>query len=341
MSSRWRSLLLYFGVRLALAPLSLWVVATIVFWLLRLTPGDPVDVILGVKASPEIKQALRQELGLAGSWWEQYINYLQGLLQGDLGKSLSTRGTPVTEIISNFFAATAELTIYALLVALLLGLSLGLITATQKGPWETLGKLFSIVTYALPLFWLGMLLQLLFSVQLGWLPIGGRLPADVSPPLKITGLYTIDSLLTGNWQVLVVSFRHLVLPSLTLGIVISGVFERVLRVNLQQTLQSDYVEAAKARGIPPRRILCNHALRNALLPVVTIVGLTTASLLGGAVLTEVTFSFPGLANRLFEAIVGRDYPVVQGIVLFFALIVVVASILIDLVNALLDPRITY
>ncbi len=340
MSDRIKGLLLYTLVRLVSAPLSLGVVASAVFWLMRLTPGDPVDVILGVRASPDVKLALRQELALTGSWWEQYVNYLQQLLRLDLGKSLSSRATPVMEIIQNFFPATVELTIYAMAIALLVGLGLGLITALSP-KWQTAGRLFSIITYSLPLFWVGMLLQLIFAVQLGWLPIGTRFPVEIAPPTTITGIYTLDALLTGQPQLFLVSLRYLALPALSLGVVISGVFERVLRTNLQQSLQADFVESAKARGIPPQRVLLNHALRNALIPVVTMMGLTIAALLGGAVLTEVTFSFPGLANRLFEAIIARDYAVVQGIVVFFALIVVVVSVAIDLVNAWLDPRIRY
>jgi len=340
MSDRIKGLLLYTLVRLLSAPLSLAVVASAVFWLMRLTPGDPVDVILGVRASPDVKLALRQELGLTGSWWEQYVNYLQQLLRLDLGKSLNSRATPVVEIIQTFFPATVELTIYAMAIALMVGLGLGLITALSP-KWQTVGRLFSIITYSLPLFWVGMLLQLVFAVQLGWFPIGTRFPVEITPPNTITGIYTLDALLTGQPQLFLVSLRYLALPALSLGVVISGVFERVLRINLQRSLQADFVESAKARGISPPRVLLNHAVRNALIPVVTMMGLTIAALLGGAVLTEVTFSFPGLANRLFEAIIARDYAVVQGIVVFFALIVVVVSVAIDLVNAWLDPRIKY
>ena len=340
MSERTKGLLMYILVRLLSAPLSLGVVASAVFLLMRLTPGDPVDVILGVRASPDVKLALRQELGLTGSWWEQYVNYLKQLLQLDLGKSLSSRATPVVEIIQNFFPATVELTIYAMAIALIVGIGLGWITALSQR-WQTAGRLFSIITYSLPLFWVGMLLQLVFAVQLGWFPIGTRFPVEIAPPPTITGIYTIDALLAGQPQLCWISLRYLALPALSLGIVISGVFERVLRTNLVRSLQADFVESAKARGIPQQQVLLNHALRNALIPVVTIMGLTIASLLGGAVLTEVTFSFPGLANRLFEAIIARDYPVVQGIVVFFALIVVVVSVAIDLVNAWLDPRIKF
>lgn len=341
MSERIKGLLQYFALRLLLAPLSVILVASIVFWLLRLTPGDPVDVILGAKASPELKATLRQQLGLTGSLWEQYLRYGQDLLQLNLGQSLNNRATPVGEIIKNFFPATAELAVYAMVIALTIGVGLGLLTAQRGNLWQGLGRIFSIVTYSLPLFWVGMLLQLSLGVNLGWFPIGTRFPVQVAPPVGATGLYSIDALLAGDWPRLAISCHYLALPTFTLGLGISGIFERVVRVNLGRALQSDFVEAAKARGIAPTDILLNHALRNALIPLVTIGGLTIAALLGGAVLTEVTFSFPGLANRLFEAIVARDYPVVQGIVIFFAVIVVIASISIDLINGLIDPRIRY
>jgi peptide/nickel transport system permease protein len=191
------------------------------------------------------------------------------------------------------------------------------------------------------MFWFGMILQLIFAVQLGWFPLGTRFPVTMSPPLGPTGLYSIDSLLHGNLSQFFTTLYYLALPCLTLGILISGIFERIVRVNLKQTLQADYVEAARARGIPESKILVSHALKNAMIPVITILGLTLAALLGGAILTEVTFSWPGLANRLYRAIAQRDYPVVQGIVVFFAAIVAIASLLVDIANAYIDPRIRY
>lgn len=340
MPDRWRSLFKYCLVRLALAPLMILVVATIVFGLMRLTPGDPIDAIVGPRAPLAVKESLRKQAGLAGSLPQQYFSYMQGLVKGDLGKSLSTRGESVSKVIADFFPATAELAIYSTIVALVVGLGVGIIAATRPG-WELPGRLFSIITYALPLFWLGMIFQLIFAVQLGWFPLGGRIPATIGGIKNITGLYTIDSLLQGNLSLFLVSLHHLFLPSFSLGLVLSGIFERMMRINLKQALQGDHVEAARARGIPERQILWSHGIRNALIPVVTVFGFTFAALLGGAVITEVTFSWPGLANRLFSAILGRDYPVVQGIVVFFALIATIVSILVDIINALIDPRIRY
>jgi peptide/nickel transport system permease protein len=235
-----------------------------------------------------------------------------------------------------------ELTFFSMLVAVVVGVGIGAIAASRPGTiFDIFGRLFGIITYSLPLFWMGMVLQLIFSVQLGWFPLGTRFPVNVTPPPNVTGLYTIDSLLTGNVELFGTALYYLILPCVTLGILLSGIFERIVRVNLKQTLKADYVEAARARGIPERTILVSHAFKNALIPVITVLGLTFAALLGGAVLTEVTFSWPGLGNRLYEAISLRDYPTVQGIMVFFGIIVVFASIAIDLINAYIDPRIRY
>lgn len=340
--SRSRSLQIYILSRLALAPLMLWLVTTIVFLLLRALPGDPVDAILGTKASAEAKAALREQLGLNESILHQYGHYLWQLLHLDLGTSLTSRGQTVTQIIHDFFPATAELAIVSLGIAFVLGTGIGIVSATQPNtPWDLGGRLFGILTYAVPPFWAGMVLQLIFAVQLRWFPIGTRFSMSTPSPEGPTGLYLIDSVLALNGQQFGVALYYLILPSLTLGILLSGIFERVVRINLRQSLQADYVEAAEARGIPPAQVVLNHALKNALIPVITILGLTLAALLGGALLTEVTFSWPGLANRLYEAISARDYPTVQGIIVFFAAIVVAASIAIDILTAYIDPRIRY
>jgi peptide/nickel transport system permease protein len=260
----------------------------------------------------------------------------------DLGTSLTSQGQSVWEIIGQHFPATVELTVLSMIVAVVVGVTLGAIAAAKPNTSFDVGsRLFGIITYAVPMYWFGMILQLIFAVQLQWFPIGSRFPLSLQPPPQLTGLYVIDSLLNGNFEQFFASLYHLALPSLTLGILLSGIFERMVRVNLKQTLKSDYVEAARARGIPEARIVVAHALKNAMIPVITVLGLTFASLLGGAVLTEVTFSWPGLANRLYEAISARDYPVVQGIMVFFAVIVAIASILIDILNAYVDPRIRY
>ena len=340
--SRAKSLQYYVVARLLLAPLMLWTIITIVFLLLRATPGDPADAILGTRAPESAKAALREELGLDAPLLVQYGRYLLQVLNFDLGSSLTSRGQSVWEVIQQYFPATVELSFVGILVALIIGMSVGIMSAMNPNTfWDLGGRLFGIVTYALPLFWVGMLMQLIFAVQLRWFPLGTRFPVGVTTPQQITGLYVIDSLLTFNLPQFFTSLYYLTLPCLTLGLLLSGIFERIVRVNLRKTLQSEYVEAARARGIQERTILFSHALKNAMIPVITVMGLTFAALLGGAVLTEVTFSWPGLGNRLYEAISLRDYPTVQGIMVFFGSIVVIASIIIDIVNALIDPRIRY
>ncbi|HBL11471.1 MAG TPA: ABC transporter permease [Cyanobacteria bacterium UBA11162] len=340
--SRSRALLYYVVARLLLAPLMMWTIVTIVFLLLRATPGDPIDAVIGNRAPESVKAEFRERLGFNDPLPLQYIKYLGNLLRFDLGSSITDQGRNVSEVIQQYFPATVEVAVCSILVALIVGIGVGIVSASRPGTiFDLGGRLFGIITYALPVFWAGMIVQLIFAVGLGWFPIGGRFPASGTPPIGPTGLYTIDSLLSGNFEQFLTALYHLTLPSITLGILLSGIFERIVRVNLKQTLKADYVEAARARGIPEGTILVRHALKNALIPVITVMGLTFASLLGGAVLTEVTFSWPGLANRLYEAIELRDYPTVQGIMVFFGAIVVVASIGIDIINALIDPRIRY
>ena len=340
--SRSKALQSYILVRLLLAPLMLLTIATIVFLLLRATPGDPVDAILGTRALEAEKAALRAQLGLNDSLWQQYFDYLKNLLNLDLGSSITSRGLPVWEVIQDYFPATVELSFCSMVVAVIVGMGVGMVSATASNPFlDVGGRLFGIITYSLPLFWVGMILQLIFSVQLGWFPLGTRFPVNAPKPPHLSGLYLIDSLVAGNLEMFFQSLYYLALPSITLGILLSGIFERIVRVNLKQTLKADYVEAARARGIPDKTILISHAFKNALIPVITVLGLTFAALLGGAVLTEVTFSWPGLGNRLYEAISSRDYPTVQGIMVFFGIVVVIASIGIDIINAYIDPRIRY
>ena len=340
--SRSKALQYYIFARLLLAPLMLWTIVTLVFLLLRATPGDPADAILGGRAPESAKNDLRKQLGLDLPLPIQYLNYLGDLLRLDLGTSLTSRGQGVWEIIQQYFPATVELAVYGLAIAFIVGVLIGTISASRPGTvLDAGGRLFSIITYSLPLFWVGMLVQLVFSVQLRWFPLGTRFPLTSPAPQGFTGLYTVDSLLSGNPNQFFIALHHLALPCLTLGILLSGIFERIVRVNLKETLKADYVEAARARGIPEMRIIFAHALKNAMIPVITLLGLLLASLLGGAVLTEVTFSWPGLGNRLYDAISLRDYPTVQGIMVFFAAIVVIASIAIDIINAYIDPRIRY
>ena len=330
----------YLLSRLALVPVMLWLIASLVFLLLRVAPGDPIDALLGPRAPQAAREALRQQLGLDQSLPVQYGQYLNDLLHGQLGTSL-TNQEPVTAVIARSLPASLELGLTALLIAAVVGLAVGFSgIARPEGKLDLSARLYGIGTYAMPPFWAAMMVQLVFAVWLGWLPVGGRFPATLIPP-EGSGFYLLDSLLQGNGQQFWGAIRHLVLPASTLGILLSGIFANALRLNLRRALDSDYVEAARSRGLSESRVVLRHALPNALLPVLTIAGITVASLIGGALLIEVTYSWPGVAYRLQEAISQRNHPVVQGIVVVVASLVVAVSVLVDLLVALLDPRVKF
>lgn len=335
-----RSLRAYVLTRIALAVPLLLILLTTTFVLLRVAPGDPVTATLGDRVSDERAEAIREALGLNRPLWKQYLDYLGQIARGDFGQAI-TSDRPVRSTIAERFPATLELTLAAMVVALGAGVLIGAVSARFRDTSLDLGgRLLGIVLYAAPIFWLGIMMQLLFSITLGWLPTGGRI-APFTEPRTITHLYTVDALVTGDWDALGSALRYLALPAATLGLVIGGIFIRLVRVNMLQTLKADYVEAARARGIPEGRVLFRHALRNALVPVVTIVGLQFALLLSGAVLTETTFTWPGIGLSLFQFLQNRDYTGVQGLVTFYALFVVAVSLLIDVVSAWIDPRIRY
>jgi peptide/nickel transport system permease protein len=338
--SRRRQLLAYLASRLLLLPVMLWLIASLVFLLLRVAPGDPIDALLGTRAPEAARTALRQQLGLDQPLASQYGHYLWDLLHGQLGTSLTNQES-VLGVIGRSLPASLELGVLALVIAAVLGLAVGFSgIARPEGRLDLAGRLYGIGTYALPPFWAAMVVQLVFAVWLGWLPVGGRFPPTLVPPSG-TGFYLLDSLRAGNWSQFSASLRHLVLPAATLGVLLSGIFDNALRLNLRRALRSDYVEAARSRGLSETRVVLRHALPNALLPVLTITGITVASLIGGALLIEVTFSWPGIAFRLQEAIGQRDYPVVQGIVVVVAALVVAVGVAVDLLVALLDPRIKF
>jgi peptide/nickel transport system permease protein len=338
--SRRSQLMRYLGSRLLLAPVMLWLIASLVFLLLRVAPGDPVDALLGSRASEAARSQLRHQLGLDQPLPLQYLHFLGDLLHGNLGTSL-VNARPVGAIVRESLPASLELGLVALAIAIVLGLTAGFSgIARPEGKLDLAGRLYGIGTYALPSFWAAMVLQLVFAVGLGWFPVGGRYPPTLVPPTG-TGFYLLDGLLGGNWQVISGALRHLALPAFTLGLLLSGIFDNALRLNLRRALRSDYVEAARSRGIGERQVVLRHALPNALLPVLTIAGITVASLIGGALLIEVIYSWPGIAYRLQEAINQRDYPLVQGIVVVVAALVVLVSLVVDVLVALLDPRISF
>lgn len=317
-----------------------------VFLIVRVLPGDPVLLHFEKAASPEIIELMRIRLGLDKPLLNQYIDYLVGLTHGDLGKSMQDF-SPISQQIFSAFPATLELAIYSMIIAVGLGIILGVRSSKSYNSLQDHSiRIFGTVMYAIPIFFLGMIFQMIFGVALHWFPTGGRIYPGMAPHgLNIggiqlsTGLYTIDSLLEGNILKFIQSSRYLFLPSLTLGLVLCGVFIRMTRSNMLETLRLDFVTAAKARGLKNRTVLYGYAFRNAFLPVLTMMGLQFAVLLGGAILTETTFSWPGLGRYLVDRINFRDYTAIQGGVVFFGLLVALVSLVVDILYAYLDPRI--
>ncbi len=340
MSRNLNKLFNYSLLKISLIPLMLWIISSLVFILLRVAPGDPVDAILGSGANEFEREILRNKLGLNESLIDQYFSYINNVLHLNFGLSLSTE-EPVLNIILKSLPATLELGFFSILSAMLIGFPLGFLGIIKRGKKsDYILRILGIATYAIPPFWGAMLAQLLFSVYLNISPVGGRFPIFQQEP-QITGFLVLDSIISSNIVALKDSLYHLALPSIMLGFLLSGIFIRSLRVNLDKTLKSDYVNAAICRGITRKKIFINHALPNALLPIITISGLTIASLAGGALLFEVTFSWPGIALRLHEAISQRDYTLVQGIVIFTSMLIVSINLFVDILVAYLDPRIEY
>ena len=337
----------YIIARVLLTIPMIFILLTTVFLVMRVLPGDPVQLHFEKMASPAAVAAMKAQLGLDKPLWVQYFDYLAGLFRGDLGKSMQDY-SPVASQIFSAFPATLELAICSMTIAILVGLFLGVESSkAYNKPKDHVIRVFGIVTYTIPVFFLGMILQLIFGVGLHWLPVGGRFDPTIEPPSGLTigsfhfstGLYTIDSLLGGDVYKFVVSLKYLLLPSLTLGLVLCGVFIRLTRTNMFETLRLDFVTAAKARGLKETTVTYGYALRNAFLPVLTMMGLQFALLLGGAVLTETTFSWPGLGRYLIDRINFRDYTAIQGVVVVFGIFVSIVSLAVDLLYAYLDPRI--
>jgi peptide/nickel transport system permease protein len=342
MASQGSSLRSYLLIRLALVVPMVFILLTFVFLLMRVAPGDPISAALGGRVPLSEVKKIKKELGYDRPIIDQYGSYLWDVVHGNFGTTITDR-RDLSEIIKTNGAATLELTFFAMLVAIVVGVTVGLLAGRFRDrPFDVSGRLFGIVIYAMPVFFLGLLAQLLFSSYLGWLPTSDRASPLVEATLEThTNLFVVDTIINGDWDALWDVTRHLILPAVTLGLVTAGVFIRLIRVNVIRTMKDDYIEAARARGITERSVVYHHAFRNALVPVITIIGLQIALLLGGAVLTETTFNWPGLGHTLILYLQNRDYTAVQGIVIVFALIVVFASLVIDLVNAYIDPRIRY
>ncbi|MGW0231036.1 ABC transporter permease [Actinopolymorpha singaporensis] len=342
MAGRSGSLRRYLAVRLLLVIPNVFVLLTLVFLLLRVAPGDPVSAALGGRLPAAELARRRAAGGYDDPILVQYWHYLSRIFTGDFGTAVSDN-RPITNILLVNGAATLSLTLAALVVACVIGIPLGLLAARYRDSIADVAiRVFGVFTYAAPVFFVGVVAIIIFTGKLGWLPSGQQASPIAQLTVEpVTHIFLLDALLAGDTRSFADGLKHLVMPAVTLGLLITGVFIRLIRVNVAQTLRDDYVEAARARGIAERRVVFQHAFRNAMVPFVTVLGLQAALSLGGAILTETTFSWPGLGSQLVQYINARDYVAVQGIMTIFALVVVGISLLIDLVNAFIDPRVRY
>ena len=336
------SLRTYLITRLALVVPMVFILLTLVFLLMRVAPGNPIEAALGGHAPPALVHQIEHRLGYDKPILTQYVDYLGNIARGNFGTT-TTDSRPVTQIIEQNGAATLELTFFAMFVAIIVGIVFGLLAGRYRDTAvDIFARFFAITIYAMPAFFLGLMAQLVFGVWLKWLPTSGQADPITQAFLRThTNILFVDAIWDGNWSALGDVSLHLILPALTLGLITAGIFIRLVRINVIRSLHDDYIEAARARGIKERSVVYRHAFKNALVPVITIVGLSLATLLGGVVLTETTFNWPGIGHELVYYLENRDYTGVQGIMVFFALIVVAVSILVDLLNAFVDPRIRY
>ena len=334
----------YLLIRFLLIFPTIFILVSMVFWLMR-TTGDPITAALGAKLPPDQLAERIHAAGYDRPIIVQYFEYLGQVFTGNFGTTISTN-RPVSEVLLTYGSATAELVFYALIVAFLIGIPLGMVAAywRDKTP-DAFLRVFAILCYATPVFFAGLLLKLVFAVWLKVLPVAGRSTTGSELQLQLlphpTGIYTIDALQTGDPAVLVDVLAHAVLPGLALGLLTAGVFLRLVRTNVIGTLGTDYVDAARSRGVNEFRLVSKHAYRPALIPIITVIGLQIALLLGGAVLTETTFEWQGLGFMLIEFIKARDFVAVQGIVALLAVIVALSNFIVDIIAALIDPRVRY
>ena len=325
--------------RLLLLVFVVFGVSVVTFVISHMIPGDPARMIAGERASNAIVEHIRDQMGLNKPLWVQYLIYVRDIAHGNFGISIRTQ-RPVIDDILRFFPATIELALAALSFAILAGIPLGVLSAVYKDRWlDQVTRTISVTGISTPAFWLGLLLILVFYGKLGWLPGSGRIATDISPPETITGLYIIDSLLTFNWTALGSALQYLVLPALTLGFVHLGIVTRQIRSAMLEVLQEDYVRTARASGLSRRQVLFGHALRNALIPSVTMIGLAFGDLLYGAVLTETVYAWPGMGNYVVQSITALDFPAIMGFTVVASTAYVLLNLLVDLTYMFLDPQI--
>lgn len=312
----------------------------IVFMLIRAIPGNPAKVILGQQATKEAVEALNASLGLDKPWYTQYFSYLSGIFQGDLGVSLRTK-LPVSEEIFPYLAATAELALFAMIIAIIIGVNAGIISAWFQNSWfDYMAMIVALIGVSVPVFWLGLMEQWTFSSKLGWLPTSGR--EDVRNPITaITHFYLLDTLIQGRFDQFIEVVKRLILPGVALATIPMAIIARITRSSMLEVMRSDYVRTARAKGQKMFIVVYKHALKNAVIPVLTVIGLQTGLLLGGAILTETIFSWPGIGRYIYDAIGFRDYPVIQSGILIVAFIFIMINLIVDLLYTVIDPRIKY
>jgi len=331
----------YIVYRLVWMVAVLFGVMTIVFFISHVIPADPVAALLGPQAPPEVIDQIKTKWNLDKPIWDQFTIYFWRVLHGDLGVSISSN-RPVTTDLAEFFPPTFELATSAAIVSLVIGVFLGVLSAVRSGKLSDHGaRVFALVGISMPVFWLGLLLLLLFYYVLNWLPGGGQLPFYVSSPPRVTGLVTIDSLIAGRFDLFVSAVRHLILPTIVVAFYGIAVISRITRSSMLDSLSEDYVTTARSKGLREYRVLLKHALRNAMLPVVTALGIVYARTLEGAVITETIFSWPGLGRYAANAFLSVDFPAVVGATGFIALLFAGTNLIVDLSYAFLNPKISY
>ena len=314
-------------------------VTVIVFLMLRITPGDPAELLLGERATPEALDVMREYLGLKEPLYVQYGMFIKRAIQLDLGETIFTR-EKVSREIGQKFPATIELAVVAMLISCFFGIILGIISATKQYSWfDYVSMLGSLTGVSMPVFWLGLVLMLIFSLTLEWFPMSGRLGAEIDLTV-ITNFYILDSILTGNWEALHDALMHLALPAMALSTIPLAIVARMTRSSMLEVLRQDYIKTARAKGLGETKIVLKHALRNGLIPVVTVVGLQFGILMGGAILTETVFAWPGVGKWLYDGVVKRDYMVIQGGTLLVATTFVFVNLVVDLLYAVINPRIS-
>lgn len=314
-------------------------VSIIIFFMLAITPGDPAELLLGERATKDSLEAMREYLGLQKPLYVQYWLFLKRVAKFDLGETIWTRQKVSIEIMERF-PATIELAVFAMMISSFLGIILGMVSATKQYSWFDYSSMIgSLMGVSMPVFWLGLVFMLLFSLTLGWFPMSGRIGVDVDLD-TITNFYIIDAILTRNWAALKDALMHLVLPAMALSTIPLAIVARMTRSSMLEVLRQDYIKTARAKGLSETKIVLKHALRNGLIPVVTVVGLQFGILLGGAILTETVFAWPGVGKWLYEGVVKRDYMVIQGGTLVVATIFVMVNLIVDILYSIINPRIS-